>query len=99
MLRLILSLCSGLILVLSYFWLAGVPTTLAAEESILAPGNPPLTREVSDASAEVSIFMLKVVATGNAGATDLTLDRDILDVWADALGSDYRSMSGDEQQL
>jgi len=99
MLRLILSLCSGLILMLSYFWLAGVPITLAAEESILAPGDPPLTRDVSDASAEVSVFMLKVVATGNASAADLSLDRELLDVWADALRSDYRSMSSADQQM
>jgi hypothetical protein len=30
MLRLLLSLGSGLVLVLSYFWLAGVPISLAA---------------------------------------------------------------------
>jgi hypothetical protein len=99
MLRLILSVCSALILVLSYFWLAGVPITLAAEESILAPGDPPLTRDVSDASAEVSVFMLKVVATGTASAANMSLDGDLLDVWADALRGDYRSMSSDEQHM
>src|SRR4249920_2471880 len=99
MVRLLLSLASGLVLVLSYFWLAGVPVSLAAEEAVLVPGNPPLTRDASDASAEVSVFMLKVVATGNASASDLTLDHSILDGWADALGSDYAALSPDEQHM
>src|SRR5947207_14610120 len=86
MVRLLLSAASALVLVLSYFWLAGVPVSLAAEETFLVPGDPPLTRDAADASAEVSVFMLKVVATGDASASDLTLDRAILDYWTDALG-------------
>ena len=89
MVRLLLSAASALVLVLFYFWLAGVSVSLAAEEAILVPGDPPLTRAAADASAEVSVFMLKVVATGNATASDLMLDRAILDTWADALGGDY----------
>src|SRR6266540_4045281 len=91
MLRLVLSLCSGLVLVLSYFWLAGVPITLAAEEDVLAPGDPPLTRDFSDATAEVALFMLTVVATGDPSASDLRLDDDLLDAWADELASAYVS--------
>ncbi len=72
MLRLAVSLCSGLVLVLSYFWLAGVPTTLAAEEQILAPGDPPLTRDVSDVAAEVALFTPAVDRLGPGGRRHLS---------------------------
>jgi hypothetical protein len=81
MVRLLLSLASGLVLVLSYFWLAGVPVSSPPKKPswFLAIRR---SRDASDASAEVSVFMLKVVAPGNASASDLTLDRSILDGWA-----------------
>jgi hypothetical protein len=98
MTRLLLSLCSAIILITAYFGLAGANASAAEDESILAPGNPPLTREVSDSSAQVTVFMLKVVASGTASVSDFSLDSDILDEWADAMAAEYTSMSDDEQQ-
>ena len=98
MMRFLLSLCSALILIAAYFGLAGSNANAAEDESILAPGNPPLTREVSDSSAQVTVFMLKVVASGNASVSDFALDDDVLDEWADSMAAEYASMSADEQQ-
>ena len=39
------------------------------------PRQPAPTRDVSDASAGVSLFMLKHVASGDASASDLSVDR------------------------
>ena len=82
MTRILLSLGSALILTTAYFFLAGGSNANAAEDAILAPGNPPLTRDVSDSSAQVTVFMLKVVASGTANADDFELDGDLLDEWA-----------------
>jgi hypothetical protein len=71
------------------------PHALAADDTVIARGNPPLTRDVSDASAGVTVFLLQVVATG---APDGTLDKGLLDGWATALSSDYGTMSSDDQQ-
>jgi hypothetical protein len=76
----------------------GIPHTNAAElDTILAPGSPPLTRETSDASAGVTVFVLKLVATGDVEADDLDLDESLLDEWANALAAAYVHMSADEQ--
>src|SRR5919197_1395901 len=66
-----------------------------AADDVLAPGNPPLTRQVSDASAGVTVFLLQVVASGEP---DAALDRRMLDGWAQALASEYGHMSSDDQQ-
>jgi hypothetical protein len=76
----------------------GIPHTNAAElDTILAPGNPPLTREASDACAGVTVFAIKLVATGDVEADDLYVDDAILDPWANALAAAYVQMSADEQ--
>jgi hypothetical protein len=76
----------------------GIPHTNAAGlDTILAPGNPPLTRGTSDASAGVTVFVLKLVATGDVEADDLDLDESMLDHWANAVAASYVRMSADEQ--
>jgi hypothetical protein len=78
---------------------AGTPPALAqTTDAVLAPGSPPLTRAMSDASAELTVFMLKVVASGDARASDLTLDRSLLNGWAESLAPGYADLSEDEQQ-
>jgi hypothetical protein len=78
---------------------AGTPPALAqATDAVLAPGYPPLTRSISDSSAELTVFMLKVVASGDARTADLTLDSSLLNGWADSLASGYADLSADEQQ-
>lgn len=99
MLRIVLSFLSGLILIGFYFFLAGAPRALAAESGpVLAPGDPPLTRDAADASAEVTVFMLKVVANGDADADNLSLERPMLDAWAASLAAEYDGLGPDEQQ-
>jgi len=78
---------------------AGTPPALAqTADAVMAPGYPPLTRTISDSSAELTVFMLKVVASGDARTADLTLDSSLLDGWAESLASDYADLSADEQQ-
>jgi hypothetical protein len=95
MIRIALCLLSGLVLAVAYVALSGAPSANA--EGILAPGNPPLTRDVSDASAAVTLFMLKHVASGDASAGDLTVDDGLLDAWADSMTDEYATFSSDEQ--
>jgi hypothetical protein len=77
--------------------LAGAPRAHAAESGmVIAPGTPPLTRQAADASAEVTIFMLQVVATGDPD-TELELDDDLLEAWAEGLAAEYSGMSSDAQ--
>jgi hypothetical protein len=75
--------------------LVAAPHALAADDSVIARGNPPLTREVSDASAGVTLFLLQVVATGEP---DTRVDKALLDGWATSLASEYGSMSAEDQQ-
>src|SRR5689334_11881114 len=75
--------------------LVAAPRAFAAGDSIIAPGTPPLTREVSDSSAEFTVFLLQVVATGDAD--DSPLDDATLDGWASALAGQYPRLSTDEQ--
>ena len=90
---------SGLTLTGALLLGAGTPPALAqATDDVLAPGNPPLTRTISDSSAELTVFMLKVVASGDARTADLTLDSSLLNGWAESLASGYADLSADEQQ-
>jgi hypothetical protein len=78
---------------------AGTPPALAqTTDAVLAPGYPPLTRTISDSSAELTVLMLKVVASGDARTADLTLDSSLLNGWAESLASGYADLSADEQQ-
>jgi hypothetical protein len=95
MVRFALCLFSGFVLAVAYVALSAAPS--ASADGILAPGNPPLTRDVSDASAAVTLFMLKHVASGDAATGDLTVDRGLLDEWADLLADEYVTFSADEQ--
>jgi hypothetical protein len=96
MLRTTLCLLSALVLGFAYVALSSAPRANAAE-GILAPGNPPLTRDVSDASASVTLFMLKHVASGAATASDLSVDPSLLNEWAKLMASEYVTFSGDDQ--
>jgi len=78
--------------------LSGPAVASADGGQIVAAGSPPLTREASDASAEMIFFMLKHVATGDAAPADLQLSQPILDGWANLLAAEYTSASPDEQQ-
>lgn len=77
-------------------WLLDVYTSAHAP---IATGNPPLTRQVSDANAEVTYFLLKVVATGDGSIDGLKLDDSLLDNWAAGVAHDYPSYSADQQQM
>jgi hypothetical protein len=90
---------SGLTLTGALLLGAGTPPALAqTTDAVLAPGYPPLTRTISDSSAELTVFMLKVVASGDARTADLTLDSSLLNGWAESLASGYADLSADEQQ-
>jgi tetratricopeptide (TPR) repeat protein len=59
----------------------------------LAPGNPPLTREVSDALAEFVAFIISETM-----GTALVADQPFKDSWAQMLAANYRSRSAAEQE-
>lgn len=98
MTRNLLSVSSVVVLVIVCFGLAVSSASAAEGPALLAPGDPPLTREVSDSSAQVTLFMLKVVASGTASASDIALDADVLDEWADTMAAEYPFLSSAEQQ-
>jgi hypothetical protein len=77
-------------------WLVDVYTSAHMP---IASGTPPLTREVSDANAEVTYFVLKVVATGDGSIDGLKLDQSLLDNWAASVARDYPSYAADQQQM
>jgi hypothetical protein len=60
----------------------------AAHVSI-APGTPPLTRQVAEAYAEVQHFLLGVVATGQARPIEQDFGPTGRDVWVQAIADDY----------
>jgi hypothetical protein len=64
-----------------------------ADTGPLAPGNPPLTREVSDVVAEFMAFMI-TEATGKP----LLADRQFKDYWAQILAAKYGTRSAVEQE-
>ncbi|MFN2492259.1 MAG: tetratricopeptide repeat protein [Pyrinomonadaceae bacterium] len=67
--------------------------TTGAETAPLAPGNPPLTREVSDVVAEFLAFMV-TEATGKP----LVADQQFKDSWALMLAAKYGTRSAVEQE-
>jgi hypothetical protein len=96
--RSVLCLLSGLVLAVAYVALGAAPSAHAAESGVvLAPGNPPLTRDVSDATVAVTLFMLKQVASGDASESDLTVDQNLLDEWAGDMADEWGTFSPDEQ--
>jgi len=76
-------------------WLLDV---YASAHQPIAAGTPPLTRQVADANAEVTYFLLQVVATGDASINGLKLGPALLDSWASSLAHDYPSYSAPQQQ-
>jgi hypothetical protein len=76
-------------------WLLDV---YASAHQPIAAGTPPLTRQVADANAEVTYFLLQVVATGDASIDGLKLGQALLDNWASSLAQDYPSYSAQQQQ-
>jgi tetratricopeptide (TPR) repeat protein len=64
-----------------------------ADTGPLAPGNPPLTREVSDVVAEFLAFMI-TEATGKP----LVADQQFKDSWAQILAAKYGTRSAVEQE-
>ena len=64
-----------------------------ADAGPLAPGNPPLTREVSDVLAEFLAFMV-TEATGKP----LVADQQFKDAWAQMLAAKYGTRSAVEQE-
>jgi tetratricopeptide (TPR) repeat protein len=64
-----------------------------AETGPLAPGNPPLTREVSDVVAEFVAFMI-TETTGKP----LVADQQFKDSWAQMLAAKYGTRSAVEQE-
>jgi hypothetical protein len=59
----------------------------------LAPGNPPLTRKISDALLEYYAFTLR-----EADLRHLTPDQALKDAWAASLASKYASFPAKDQQ-
>ena len=76
-------------------WMLGV---YDSAHQPIAPGTPPLTREVSDANAEVMYFLLQVVASGDEDASGITLDTPVLDAWTGSLAAEYPSYSPEQQR-
>ena len=64
-----------------------------ADTGPLAPGNPPLTREVSDVVAEFVAFMI-TEATGKP----LVADQQFKDSWAQMIAAKYATRSAVEQE-
>ena len=67
--------------------------TSGADTGPLAPGNPPLTREVSDVVAEFLAFMI-TEATGKP----LVADQQFKDSWAQMIAAKYATRSAVEQE-
>jgi hypothetical protein len=65
---------------------------------VLAPGNPPLTRQVTDALAETIVFVLQVVATGDTWDLEGADEASFKDAMAQGLAAAYSGMEPAAQQ-
>jgi hypothetical protein len=75
---------------------------LAAYEAAhtpIAAGNPPLTRQVSDAYAETMLFMLQVVSTGDVWTVDKAIDTSLKNGFAQELSAGYAGLGAQQQQI
>ena len=77
-------------------WVLGV---YDAANRPIAAGSPPLTRLVSDASAEMMLFVLSVALQGTPLMLDQTADTAFKDIWAQSLVDEYAAgLRTSEQQ-
>ena len=60
----------------------------------IAPGYPPLTRQMTDAYVETLFFMLAQAS----GKTDLKPTPDMLHTWAEKFAAKYKQMTPEQQQ-
>ena len=72
-------------------WLLGI---YDSTHKPIAPGNPPLTRQMTDAYVETLFFMLAQAA----GKPDLKPTPDMLSTWANQFALKYRQMTPQQQQ-
>jgi hypothetical protein len=74
---------------------------LAAYEAAhrpIAPGDPPLTRQVADAYTETMVFVLQVVATGDGWAVNKDVDTWFKDAMAEGLAANYPAYGAAQRQ-
>ncbi len=64
----------------------------------IAAGDPPLTRQASDANAELVLFMASVALDGTSLVLDRAADRAFKDGWAASLGAEYDSGAIEPEQ-
>jgi hypothetical protein len=69
-----------------------------ATAGVLAPGSPPLTRQVTDAFAETMVFVFQVVAAGDTWDLEKADDSALKDAMAQGLASGYSAFPADAQQ-
>ena len=69
-----------------------------APAGVLAPGNPPLTRQVTDAFAETMVFVFQVVAAGDTWDLEPADDRALKDAMAQGLAAGYAAFPADARQ-
>jgi hypothetical protein len=70
-----------------------------AAHTPIAAGNPPLTRQVSDAYAETMLFMLQVVSTGDVWTVDKAVDASLKNGFAQELSAGYAGLEAPQQQI
>ena len=69
-----------------------------ATGAVLAPGNPPLTRQVTDAFADTMVFIFQVVANGDTWDLEKADDAAIKSGMAQGLAAGYAAFPPDAQQ-
>jgi hypothetical protein len=69
-----------------------------APAGVLAPGNPPLTRQVTDAFAETMVFVFQVVAAGDTWDLEQADDTALKDAMAQGLAAGYTAFPADARQ-